>query len=87
MTGYPDLLEHIATCDGVEAVLADTRIPLSQFAGLAYFLRYWCIPFQVPARQLLEPGDDATAGMFPVFIVRNIGKRQIKKTSFENIVR
>ena len=69
--GYLDLLEQIANREGVETLLEDTHIPISQFAGLVYFLRYWCIPFQVPMRQLLEPGDETS----------KIWVRQLKEAS------
>lgn len=57
VTGYPDLVERIATRDGVAALLAQTAMPLAEFAGLVYLLRYWVIPQNHPARELVDPDD------------------------------
>jgi hypothetical protein len=57
VTGYLDLVERITTRQGVEVLLAETAIPTSQFAGLIHLRRYWVIPQQHPARELIDPED------------------------------
>jgi hypothetical protein len=58
ITGYADLFNRIASHEGVEVLLTGTGIPLPQFTGFVYFIRYWCIPTEVPVRELLEPGNE-----------------------------
>lgn len=57
VTSYPDLVERIATRQGVETLLAETGMPLEHFAGAIHLLRYWVIPQQHPARELIDPKD------------------------------
>lgn len=57
VAGYADLVERICTRDGVESLLAQSRIDLTTFAGLSYYLRYWLIPIMEPLRELIDPGD------------------------------
>lgn len=59
VTGYLDLVERISTRPGIEVLLAETAIPASRFAGLIHLLRYWVIPQQHPARELIDPDDMA----------------------------
>jgi hypothetical protein len=59
VSGYVDLIERMSTRQGVEALLAQTAIPTERFGGLAHLLRYWIIPQQHPARELVDP-EDAT---------------------------
>lgn len=71
VTGYADLVDRISTREGVEALLAQTRIPLPQFAGLVHLLRYWVIPPDHLLRELVAP-DDA-AGKAHVAVLKSAG--------------